>query len=110
MIKCEHCDAPCCRHVIPELALEGSSVCRFLDQETNRCRIYSNRPWICNTDYMFEHYYSEFMTREEYDRRNSEACDILRSNYYGKINNKENLDDGRTFDYKGSDQPNQPGS
>ena len=84
MIKCEHCKAPCCRHVIKELALEGTTICRFLDQESNKCTIYDNRPWICNTDWMYEHYYSERMTREEYDRLNSEACEQLNSIYYGK--------------------------
>lgn len=83
MIKCDNCKAPCCRHVIKELAIEGTTICRFLDQETNKCRIYAFRPTICNTDQMYELYYKERMSREEYDRLNSEACEQLNSIYYG---------------------------
>ena len=82
MIDCSKCKHhSCCKHVIPELARENSTICRFFDEETGLCTIYDNRPWICNTDYMYEHYYKERMTREEYDRRNSEACKLLNSNY-----------------------------
>ena len=81
MINCKGCNAPCCRHVIPELAIEGTTICRMLDQENNRCTDYEHRPDICNTDLMYERYYYKFMTREEYDRRNSEACEYLKSIY-----------------------------
>ena len=104
MIDCSNCFAPCCRHVIPELAIEGSTICRFLDQNTNRCTIYGKRPWICDTDYMYEHYYSKSMSRDEFDRLNSEACKSLCSNYCGNNERKETLANGRPNSNKGSDK------
>lgn len=83
MIDCSKCKGICCRHVIPELS-RGDGVCRFFDEEACTCSIYNHRPDICNTDIMYERYFSKVMTREEYDRRNSEACEVLKSNYYCK--------------------------
>jgi hypothetical protein len=78
MIDCSKCmHHNCCRHVIPELAIPGTTICRFFDEETGLCSIYEHRPPICNTDTMFEHYFSKFMTREEYDKKNEEACKQL---------------------------------
>ena len=56
----------------------GDGVCRFLD-ENNRCMDYEHRPPICNTDVMYERYFSKFMTREAYDKMNSDACKTLKS-------------------------------
>lgn len=73
--KCKHHN--CCKHVIPELAIEGTTICRFFDEKSGLCHIYNHRPPICNTDVMFERYFSKFMTREEYDRKNEDACKQL---------------------------------
>lgn len=80
MIDCSKCKGTCCRHVIKELD-RGDGTCRYFDEETCNCSIYDHRPDICNTDILFEKYFSNIMTREEYDRRNSEACKLLNSNY-----------------------------
>jgi len=55
----------------------GDGVCRFLDKD-NRCVIYNRRPPICNTDLLFERYFSKKMSREEYDKMNSDACKQLK--------------------------------
>ena len=73
MIDCSKCNAPCCRNVVDDLS-RGDGVCRFLDEETNRCSIYDRRPLICNTDKMFEAFYSQFMSRDEFDEMNRRAC------------------------------------
>lgn len=73
MIDCSKCNAPCCRNVVEDLS-RGDGVCRYLDEETNRCSIYARRPLICNTDKMFEAFYSQFMSRDEFDQMNRRAC------------------------------------
>lgn len=81
MVDCKGCKAYCCRQVgrFPFMKDydRGDGVCRFLD-ENNRCMDYENRPPICNTDVMYERYFSKFMTREAYDKMNSDACNQLK--------------------------------
>ena len=79
-INCEHCHAPCCRHiniVRPDLD-RGDGVCKYLSWE-NRCVIYSCRPDVCNTDKAYERFFARRMTRQEYDQMNEQACALLRS-------------------------------
>lgn len=82
MIDCKGCQAYCCRQVgkFPYMKDydRGDGVCRFLD-ENNRCSDYENRPPICNTDVMFERYFSKVMSREAYDKMNSDACNTLKT-------------------------------
>lgn len=81
MIDCKGCKANCCRQVgkFPFMLDydRGDGVCRFLDKD-NRCVIYNRRPPICNTDLLFERYFSKKMSREEYDKMNSDACKQLK--------------------------------
>lgn len=81
MINCSDCNANCCRQVGKFSYMKdydrGDGTCKYLDQD-NRCMIYENRPQVCNTDLLYERYYSRFMTREQYDKANSEACEQLR--------------------------------
>ena len=72
--QCKHHN--CCRHVIKELD-RGDGTCRYFNEETLKCEIYLSRPHICDTDWMFENIYKERMSREEFDRLNHEACDLL---------------------------------
>lgn len=85
MIDCTNCKAPCCRHVFGPLD-SGDGVCKYLDRDTNRCTIYDHRPEICDTDRVYERYFAGIMSREEYDRLNSESCERLRTIYYGSNN------------------------
>lgn len=57
----------------------GDGTCKYLTEE-NTCSIYADRPQICNTDLMYERVYSRFMTRDEFDRINTESCEKLKSN------------------------------
>lgn len=80
-IDCKNCHAPCCRHigsVMPELD-RGDGVCKHLDTETNRCRIYERRPFICDTDRIYARYFEGKVPRAEYDELNRKACEALRS-------------------------------
>lgn len=81
MIDCTGCRACCCRHVgkFPFMRDydRGDGTCKYLSWE-NRCVIYSCRPTVCNTDLMFERYFSKTMTRAEYDAVNAGECRRLR--------------------------------
>ena len=75
--KCDECGL-CCRHIDRVAQLKdfdtGNGVCKFLDTATNRCRIYFNRPDLCNVAVGYQKYFADLYTEEEYLRLNYEAC------------------------------------
>lgn len=79
--KCDRCGL-CCRNLDKsELYADlnkGSGVCKYLDESTDLCMIYENRPLKCNIDKAFEVYFHKFMTLEAYYTRNYEACRALK--------------------------------
>lgn len=72
----------CCKNIdkIPELSKfhTGDGVCVYLSND-NLCKIYSNRPDICNVDRMYHKTYKEIMSIEEYERMNMEGCKFLQN-------------------------------
>lgn len=83
MFLCDKCGI-CCRQVGnspfgKNLALE-SGICKYLNQKTNLCDIYENRPVICNVDKYYDLCLSEVMTREECYKINRNICKILKQN------------------------------
>lgn len=66
----------CCRKSgdVPQLSfLMGSNgYCRYLDG--NKCSIYTKRPLICNIEAMYDKYFFNVMTEDEFIRRNLEVC------------------------------------
>lgn len=86
MFPCEKCGC-CCRLVGRTpwgkwLALPDG-VCRWLDQETNLCRIYEERPLFCNVDRYFEEHYKDSMSREDFYALNQRECAKLQKQYGG---------------------------
>lgn len=88
MFKCEKCGW-CCRslsHYKLYSDLDrGDGICRYLDTESNLCKIYQNRPLKCNVDEMYKNYFSQKMNRVDYYKLNYEACRKLQTNK-GDIN------------------------
>ena len=76
-IKC----GECCRHIneVPQLAEfdTENGVCVHL--KDNKCDIYDHRPEICNVDLMYEKYFSERFSREEFYKMNEDVCRVLTS-------------------------------
>lgn len=68
----------CCRlsGKVPQLAgwKDSSGRCRYFDEMTNHCRIYSRRPDICNVSAMYKLYFQNTMTEKEFYRKNLEVC------------------------------------
>lgn len=78
--KCNQCGL-CCKniHLIDELKdfHQGDGICKYLDIETNLCKIYEIRPDICNVEKSYENYYSQLYSREDYLQLNQEGCMVL---------------------------------
>lgn len=80
--NCERCGA-CCRNIDKSIyfaALDkGNGVCINLDENTNLCKIYEQRPLLCNINEAYEVYFKKIMSLDEYYTENRRACEYLRS-------------------------------
>lgn len=81
MFTCDKCGL-CCKQVgkFPFMRdyNRGDGTCKYLTKD-NTCSIYDRRPEICNTELLYERIYSRVMTREEFDRMNTDVCEKLKS-------------------------------
>ena len=77
MFACDKCGM-CCRNLNRSplyIDLDrGDGTCVYLDEITNLCRIYSRRPEKCNVDLIYEKYFKEVISLEEFYMLNYEAC------------------------------------
>ena len=80
---CSKCGL-CCRSlgrnpIFSELGLDpGNGICKFLDQDTNLCTIYENRPLICRVDDFYEKTdISSQFSKKEWHRLNKDICQSL---------------------------------
>ena len=62
----------------------GDGICKFFDDKMRICKIYNSRPSVCNVDKIYEIYFRDKMTRDEYYEINYEACKRLKENYRRK--------------------------
>lgn len=76
-IDCSGCNGACCRHVVESLD-RGDGTCLYFDETQHNCSIYGHRPLICDSDRMYEKYYRDVMTFDEYSDLNRQACLIIR--------------------------------
>jgi hypothetical protein len=53
-----------------------NGTCTMLDED-NRCKVYDERPEVCNVQFMFDTYYN-FMGKEQYLKASADACKLLR--------------------------------
>lgn len=76
---CKQCGL-CCRNIHLIAALKdyhaGDGICFYLNQETNLCTIYSNRPNVCNIEKGYELFFSQY-SEDEYLKMNYEGCELL---------------------------------
>lgn len=83
MFKCDRCGI-CCQHIdlIPQLKEFDSGKGRCIHLlENNLCEIYLNRPDICNVEKMYEKYFKDNISKEEYIRQNMKGCNELKNKY-----------------------------
>lgn len=57
----------------------GDGTCRYYDDATRLCSIYSSRPLRCNIDLYYDTFLQGKMTRQEYHRLNQLACKSLQN-------------------------------
>ena len=77
MFNCEMC-GNCCRRIGKTLFAKGMALpdgsCKYLNKETNLCKIYNERPIFCRVDDYYDKFLFNQMTREEFYRKNKEIC------------------------------------
>lgn len=59
----------------------GDGVCKYFDEKTHLCKIYSERPIFCNVDKFYDEYFTDKYSREEYYAVNYESCKALKERY-----------------------------
>lgn len=77
---CDKCGA-CCKNLKNnDLYADldrGDGICKYLN-ENNLCAIYETRPDKCNVDKMYELYFKEAFSKDEYNNVNYKACKKLK--------------------------------
>lgn len=81
MFKCDCCGLCCMKLKMSELYSDldrGDGICRYFDVTSKLCSIYENRPDKCNVDKMYEKFYKDKISIEEYYELNYEVCNRLK--------------------------------
>ncbi len=91
-MKCDKCGI-CCKLFklapIPKEYLildDGTGKCKYL--KNNLCSIYENRPKLCDSNFVYEKYYSEFYSKKEYDEFMEKQCKLLKDKFGDVFNAK----------------------
>lgn len=83
MFPCERCGC-CCRKVgevfFARHMAKSNGVCKYLDESTNLCTIYDQRPIFCRVDELYEKNLANKISREEFYRINKEICKNFHDN------------------------------
>ena len=81
---CDMCGL-CCRNVRRSFLQidfdRGDGVCKNFDEKTKLCKIYKNRPLICNVDAYYEKFLTQIISREDFYKINYEVCAELKTNH-----------------------------
>ena len=68
----------CCANAkrVPQLQslITDNGLCRYYDADTKKCKIYRQRPDICNVDKMYEMAFSKIMSRKAFYLANLKVC------------------------------------
>lgn len=87
MFKCDMCGY-CCRAVatndIYKHLDRGDGVCKYFEDEINKCSIYEKRPTLCSIDKSYDKYFKNTMSKEEYYDLNYKACRKLKEYFSNK--------------------------
>lgn len=83
MFVCDKCGL-CCMKIgsssIYSSLDRGDGVCKNFVSSSKLCTIYNKRPLICNVDEMYNAYFKDRMSEEEYYNLNYEACKQFKQN------------------------------
>ncbi|MGL4866246.1 YkgJ family cysteine cluster protein [Cetobacterium sp.] len=74
---CDKCGL-CCKNLnlnpIYDSLHYGDGVCRYLDLNSNLCKIYKKRPIFCNIEKSYYLFFDKIYTTEEFYKLNYEMC------------------------------------
>ncbi len=77
MLICDCCGL-CCKHLRESSLYDdldrGDGVCMHLDEYTNICSIYHDRPDKCNIDKVYDLCFKDQISRDEFYKLNYEVC------------------------------------
>lgn len=86
IFPCDKCGL-CCKHLelIPQLKEydSGNGRCIHLT-DNNLCGIYDSRPDICNVSRMFDLFFCQHMSEDEYIEMNVTGCRKLKERFNSK--------------------------
>jgi len=81
---CTQCGA-CCKSITGIDFLKdfdrGDGQCTFLDEQTNLCTNYDERPLLCNIDRAFNELFVTQLSKESYYELNARACNELQKKH-----------------------------
>ena len=84
MFPCSYCGL-CCQNISQIKDLKnfdlGNGICKYYDFTTRHCKIYPNRPDICNIEKMYNRIYFEQYSRQEFYKLNASICNKLQDKY-----------------------------
>ena len=77
------CCGLCCQNVGKSFLQidfdRGDGVCKNFDDKTKLCKIYKNRPLICNVDAYYEKFLSQKISRADFYKMNYNVCKKLKA-------------------------------
>ena len=79
--ECDKCGLCCQQLSKSELysSLDrGDGVCRHFDETTKLCKIYANRPIICNVDEIYDRFLNKKISRKAFHDLNYAVCRQLK--------------------------------
>ncbi len=82
--KCDKCGL-CCQN-LKEVSIKnkldrGDGICRHFDKKSHMCKIYNNRPLICNVDKFYNIFLKDKMSKICYYELNYTACRQLKQSF-----------------------------
>lgn len=57
----------------------GDGTCRYYDEASRLCSIYSSRPEICNVDKMYDEFFKDIYSLDKYYELNYAGCQRLKA-------------------------------
>ncbi|MGL5098495.1 MAG: YkgJ family cysteine cluster protein [Fusobacteriaceae bacterium] len=92
IFDCDKCGI-CCKNLnkneIYATLNRGDGICKNLDEHKNLCKIYNERPLLCNVVEAYKKLFSGSLSYEKYEKLNKESCKILRDQNNEKRKNNE---------------------
>ena len=54
--------------------IEPDGACSKFDRTSRICKVYESRPGVCNTDYMYNKFWKDMMTRDQWYQQSRATC------------------------------------